>query len=69
MKLKELLYVLRSNAKIIDWDTMEEIGEFDIAYVEILDKNMKFVDNLKQLYEKEVVCINNNEDMIKILVK
>lgn len=69
MKLEDLLYVLRSNAKIIDWDTMEEVGEFDTAYVEILDENMKIVANVKQLYEKEVICVNNNEDMIRILVK
>lgn len=48
---------------------MEEVGEFDIAHVEILDENMEVVDNVKQLYKKKVVCINNNEDMIRILVK
>ena len=66
MKLKDLLNVLRSNAKIIDWKNMKLIGEYNIMYVAVVDDNFKLVKNHDLLLDKEVVFINYDDNEIRI---
>ena len=63
MKLKDLLNVLRSNAKIIDWNTMKLIGEFNIMYFTIINDDFKQVKNYDLLLEREIVFINNDDEI------
>ena len=69
MKLKDLLTVLRDNAKIYSWNTMKELGEFNVVYMEILNENMQPLLNVRDLEEKRVVVVRNHNDIITIFVK
>ena len=69
MKLKELLKVFIANAKIIEWETMEELGEYQIIYGEIVDKNCKYTKEAEKIKEREVLFINNRNDIIRIGIK
>lgn len=70
MKLKDLLQVLRSDAEIFDYKTMEKIGEFIVVYWKILDEKECIMRNLEELSEKEVVFVNNRfKDTIRIGIK
>lgn len=69
MKLKDLLNVLKCNAKIIDWNTMDIVGEFDEMYMAILDDDFNYVINENDLLEKEVVFVNSADDEIRIGIR
>ena len=69
MKLKDLLEVLRDNAKIYSWNTMKELGEFNVGYMEILNENMQPLSNARNLEEKRVVVVRHYNDTMIIFIK